>query len=711
MKNLQFFFSILGLIITLVQGQAQKDTVFWFAAPETVRAFDSLDRPVAFRFSTYDQPAIVTVSQPANTNFPPQTLTILPNATGTLYFPPFFSFVENMPPNQVLNKGFLIRATNPISAYYEVIGVPSENPELFVLKGQNALGTDFFIPFQTILSNTNDYTPLPKASFDIVATEDNTQIEIAPTTNLVGRPANVKYTIILNRGQTYSGEAASQVASQRPVGTRVTSDKPIAITIKDDLLEARPVYGNYCRDIMGDQLIPVNKIGTQYILQKGTLNGVEYAFVLAIENGTQVYQNGVFRGTINAGQQITISIGAGSHFIQTSKPAYLYQMTGIGCEVSGAILPALDCTGSRVVRFVRPSPEDFYLYLITRAGNQQGFRVNGAAIAANNFQVVPGSNGAFVAARLPFSVALVPDGLSSVVENLSGDFHMGILNGGSKTGCRYGYFSDFSGVVFRRENIRFCRARKIQVHGLEIMNEGVYYSTHTNEQGCDTIYEVVAQFLPLPVKRDSLWLCPGASVTIGGKEYTQPAVISDTLRGIGEDCDTLRTTVLSFFPVVPSFLPADTAVCLGESITFYSPYPNTVWNYAETGERYTVNAPGRVVASFNDANGCPNRISTNVRWCCSEKGFYIPNAFAPNSDGLNREFCVYPTGGECSSFLLRIFDRWGSLLFETTSPDRCWDGTFRGKPMPTGVYVWVMDIYSDATKRTEILKGDVTLFR
>ncbi|MCS7036520.1 MAG: hypothetical protein RMJ33_03865 [Saprospiraceae bacterium] len=186
MKRLFFLLSVFSYGATSVQVQAQRDTLFWFAAPETVRAFDSLDRPVAFRFSTYDQPTTIRVSQPANPDFPPQIITLSPNATGTLYFPPFFDLVENTLPNQVLNRGFLIQATNPISAYYEIIGMPSENPELFVLKGQNALGADFFIPFQTILSNTNDYTPLPKASFDIVATENNTRIEISPTQNLVG---------------------------------------------------------------------------------------------------------------------------------------------------------------------------------------------------------------------------------------------------------------------------------------------------------------------------------------------------------------------------------------------------------------------------------------------------------------------------------------------------------------------------------------------
>ena len=57
----------------------------------------------------------------------------------------------------------------------------------------------------------------------------------------------------------------------------------------------------------------------------------------------------------------------------------------------------------------------------------------------------------------------------------------------------------------------------------------------------------------------------------------------------------------------------------------------------------------------------------------------------------------------------RLFDRWGETIFESTelTPNNIkntWDGTFKGQPLNTGVYVWVMEVnFSDGT--TEVLKG------
>ncbi|MBC7776649.1 MAG: IgGFc-binding protein, partial [Phycisphaerae bacterium] len=393
----------LSLLFTLLslQAQSQKDTEFWFVAPEISQNFASgFDNPVAFRFSTYGAPAVVNISQPANPAFPVQTLNIAPNSSGVLQLPPLFQFVENTPPNLVLNKGFLIESTSPITAYYEVIGTSPNNPEIFSLKGKNALGTTFYTPFQNVTDNSSGYTPLPHAAFDIVATEDNTLITITPTRAIVGHAANVPFNITLNRGQTYSGEAQGQLAAQHPTGSKIVSNKPIAVTIKDDLLEGAPLYGGFCRDLMGDQIVPIEKLGTRYVVQKGLLSGDEYAFVVATQGGTQVKLDGVAAGVINTGQQINLSFTNGPHFIESSAPVYVLQMTGNNCELAGEILPALDCSGSNSVRFVRSTDEPFYLFLTTRNGFEDGFLLNGnvGLIQASSFQVVPGSSGEFVAA-------------------------------------------------------------------------------------------------------------------------------------------------------------------------------------------------------------------------------------------------------------------------------------------------------------------------
>jgi len=75
----------------------------------------------------------------------------------------------------------------------------------------------------------------------------------------------------------------------------------------------------------------------------------------------------------------------------------------------------------------------------------------------------------------------------------------------------------------------------------------------------------------------------------------------------------------------------------------------------------------------------------------------IPNAFTPNFDGINDYFEIY---GEANSFKIRqmqIFDRWGGNIFEASNyfvgePNGRWDGTFRGKPASSGIYLATFEI-------------------
>jgi len=414
MKNRICLFPLLLLLLAQIRAIAQQDTEFWFVAPEVSKGITTTnyDQPVGFRFSTYSLPAVITLTQPANPTFSAQSFTIPANSTAAIQFPPNFNDVENQPPDVILNKGFHIESTSPVTAYYEVIGSPKDNPALFSLKGKNALGTEFYIPFQTALANSSDYSPEPHAAIDIVATEDNTLVTITPTQPIVGHPANVPFSITLQRGQTYSAQAESQAGPAHPSGSHVTATKPIAVTMKDDLVDGKLLFGGTCDDLMGDQVVPVERLGTQYVVQKGRLNGPERAYVVATAAGTLVYQDGVLKGTLNAGQTLELTISAMSHFVETSAPAYLLQMTGTNCELSAEILPSLNCSGSSSVRFVRSTSEGFYLFLVTKAGNEGGFTLNGSGslILPGSFTPVPGTGGVYVAALLTLSTAQVPVG-------------------------------------------------------------------------------------------------------------------------------------------------------------------------------------------------------------------------------------------------------------------------------------------------------------
>lgn len=99
-------------------------------------------------------------------------------------------------------------------------------------------------------------------------------------------------------------------------------------------------------------------------------------------------------------------------------------------------------------------------------------------------------------------------------------------------------------------------------------------------------------------------------------------------------------------------------------------------------------------------------ILVRVDFTCGD--FFVPNVFSPNADGLNdvinvNGFCIY-------TYNLQIFSRWGEMVFETKDRSISWDGTFKGKPMDTGVFVYRADgITIDGKPFT--IKGNITLLR
>lgn len=90
-------------------------------------------------------------------------------------------------------------------------------------------------------------------------------------------------------------------------------------------------------------------------------------------------------------------------------------------------------------------------------------------------------------------------------------------------------------------------------------------------------------------------------------------------------------------------------------------------------------------ATFVDSNGCITSAEVHIRL---ESTLYIPNSFTPNNDGLNDVFRI--GGADLDEFTFTIFNRWGEQVISLHSYDDEWDGTYKGKLSPEGVYPWVL---------------------
>lgn len=445
-KSILLTISIWFLAIHITWGQS--DNSFWFAAPDLqVRHGDD---PIYLRLSTGEEAAKVVISIPANPAFQPIEVQLPAYRAYSVDLTPFKSMIECDATNLVQRKGIYIQASCAISCYYDI--ADEYNGDLFSLKGDNALGQRFTIPFQMGFVSGGGYGyPAYTANFIVLATADSTEVTVIPTKNIVGHAAGVPFTVLLHKGETYSVQSLSTYASERAGGTQVLSNKPIAITLKDDSIQL-PGFG--CADTAGDQLIPDELAGTHFIIPKGRFYSPDRYYVYALTDSTRVFVKGELKVTLEKYTYYEGQLNEPAAYVQTSAPCQVFHISGFGCEIGGAVIPGVQCTGSTSVHITRATSQDFFLNIIVSREAVKGFLLNGktTAISSDNFFPVLGTDSTWWCARLNIPIGVVPAGEVAHLTNTLGRFHLGIIHGDQSSTSRYGYFSDFSNTEITLEN-------------------------------------------------------------------------------------------------------------------------------------------------------------------------------------------------------------------------------------------------------------------
>jgi gliding motility-associated-like protein len=90
-----------------------------------------------------------------------------------------------------------------------------------------------------------------------------------------------------------------------------------------------------------------------------------------------------------------------------------------------------------------------------------------------------------------------------------------------------------------------------------------------------------------------------------------------------------------------------------------------------------------------------------------EYGYYVPNSFTPNGDGINDVWFPLGNAIDLETYQLSIFDRWGEEIYLSTDPSEGWDGA----SVQDGVYVYRANVIDAISGDKHELYGHVTLFR
>jgi gliding motility-associated-like protein len=181
-------------------------------------------------------------------------------------------------------------------------------------------------------------------------------------------------------------------------------------------------------------------------------------------------------------------------------------------------------------------------------------------------------------------------------------------------------------------------------------------------------------------------------------------------------CTASDDVKLTFLPLPNFDLTREVPLCVGDHGTAtlqVTGSSNLTYFWPHSGDstpRITVLEVGRYAVRVTGANGCV-AIDTAVVVDKCEPRVLIPDAFTPNNDGNNDLLDVFTA--YVTDFELRVFNRWGEVIFLSNDPEKKWDGNYRGQAYPSMVYAYTVNFKSlYYPERPKVLKrGSILLIR
>lgn len=239
-----------------------------------------------------------------------------------------------------------------------------------------------------------------------------------------------------------------------------------------------------------------------------------------------------------------------------------------------------------------------------------------------------------------------------------------------------------------------------------------------NVKGCDSIVTVELTMLQNSVTNDYFQICGDEELTVEDVVYTADIVDTFTYQNT-MGCDSLYIVHVNTYDSIPD-------VEFQESITLTVDVPqeitipiesdyDIIWSpeSAVTCDDCTTTsiipdvATTQIEYIVTDSNLCERTFTLNLEYICP---VYVPNAIVPySSNSDNSSFKLFSNCDLSENYNLKIFNRWGGLIFETNNPNDPWTGQSNGKIVDVGVYVFMID-YTFFGKTFQKV-GDITVLK
>jgi gliding motility-associated-like protein len=233
-------------------------------------------------------------------------------------------------------------------------------------------------------------------------------------------------------------------------------------------------------------------------------------------------------------------------------------------------------------------------------------------------------------------------------------------------------------------------------------------------------------------------VCAGEKITLNATGTNQIVWSNGVIGNTSEYFPTTPTTVwargfdgtcfsdTTYFNLTP--VPLPTAAFSSNPSEGEAPLTVSFFNQSTHASNYTWNLgngvfsteqnpstiyqnPGNYTVSLvtENAAGCSDSVTFEYIVVNEAFSWFIPNSFTPNGDGLNESFKPYFP--DFVAYTLYIFDRWGDIIFQSTSVSDSWYGEKKGKPVQQGIYTYRV-VFRSPTDNKEIEKiGSVAVIR